>query len=82
MHVSGCTLARCDSQPLPARNFVAFEVPREEEFSPLKNGDLSPRDSPTTARQALLWQHYRWAVQAGARFLNVNRDLLLDQPPR
>lgn len=64
-----------------AKNFVAFEVPREEEFSPLKNGDLAARDSPTTARQALLWQHYRWAVQAGARFLNVHGDLLPDQSP-
>ncbi|XP_049637589.1 UDP-N-acetylhexosamine pyrophosphorylase-like protein 1 [Suncus etruscus] len=64
-----------------AKNFVAFEVPREEEFSPLKNGDLAARDSPTTARQALLWQHYRWAVQAGARFLNINGVLLPDQPP-
>uniref|UniRef100_A0A6I8NR34 UDP-N-acetylglucosamine pyrophosphorylase 1 like 1 n=1 Tax=Ornithorhynchus anatinus TaxID=9258 RepID=A0A6I8NR34_ORNAN len=50
------------------RNFVAFEVLREEEFSPLKNADPADKDSPTTARRALLCQHYRWAVGAGARF--------------
>ncbi|XP_053137866.1 UDP-N-acetylhexosamine pyrophosphorylase-like protein 1 [Hemicordylus capensis] len=53
-----------------AKNFVAFEVPREEEFSPLKNADTADKDTPTTARRALLSQHYRWAVKAGARFVN------------
>ncbi|XP_028910234.1 UDP-N-acetylhexosamine pyrophosphorylase-like protein 1 isoform X2 [Ornithorhynchus anatinus] len=52
----------------PEGNFVAFEVLREEEFSPLKNADPADKDSPTTARRALLCQHYRWAVGAGARF--------------
>uniref|UniRef100_A0A8C5QBJ1 UDP-N-acetylglucosamine pyrophosphorylase 1 like 1 n=1 Tax=Leptobrachium leishanense TaxID=445787 RepID=A0A8C5QBJ1_9ANUR len=55
-----------------AKNFVAFEVLREEEFSPLKNADTADKDTPTTARRALLWQHYRWARKAGARFINVN----------
>lgn len=52
------------------RKFVAFEVPREDEFSPLKNADGAPVDTPTTARRSLLAQHYRWAVKAGANFLN------------
>ncbi|CAL8276630.1 unnamed protein product [Merluccius merluccius] len=51
-----------------ARNFVAFEVVREEEFSPLKNADGAATDTPTTARRALLAQHYRWALAAGASF--------------
>ncbi|KAM8934333.1 UDP-N-acetylhexosamine pyrophosphorylase-like protein 1 [Pelodytes ibericus] len=53
-----------------AKNFVAFEVVREEEFSPLKNADTADKDTPTTARRALLWQHYRWAQKAGANLID------------
>ncbi|XP_077140733.1 UDP-N-acetylhexosamine pyrophosphorylase-like protein 1 [Ranitomeya variabilis] len=55
-----------------AKNFVAFEVIREEEFSPLKNADTANKDTPTTARRSLLWQHYRWALEARATFTDAN----------
>ncbi|KAK7799731.1 hypothetical protein U0070_010738 [Myodes glareolus] len=62
-----------------AKNFVAFEVSREEEFSPLKNADTASTDNPSTSRRALLTQHYRWALQAGARFLDGHGVQLPEQ---
>lgn len=63
-----------------AENFVAFEVRREDEFSPLKNADAAGRDTPSTARRALLAQHYRWALRAGAHFLDASGARLPDSP--
>ncbi|XP_012693179.2 UDP-N-acetylhexosamine pyrophosphorylase-like protein 1 [Clupea harengus] len=57
-----------------SRKFVAFEVLREEEFSPLKNADGVPLDTPSTARRSLLAQHYRWALAAGGSFLNSDGE--------
>nr|XP_060613212.1 UDP-N-acetylhexosamine pyrophosphorylase-like protein 1 [Anolis sagrei ordinatus] len=57
-----------------SKNFVAFEVLREEEFSPLKNADTAEKDTPLTARRALLSQHYRWALKAGAMFVDGNGE--------
>ncbi|XP_053195333.1 UDP-N-acetylhexosamine pyrophosphorylase-like protein 1 [Scomber japonicus] len=59
-----------------SRNFVAFEVRREDEFSPLKNADGAASDSPTTARNSLLSQHCRWATAAGATLLDEHGNNL------
>ncbi|KAE8284681.1 UDP-N-acetylhexosamine pyrophosphorylase-like protein 1 [Larimichthys crocea] len=59
-----------------SRNFVVFEVVREDEFSPLKNADGAATDTPTTARNSLLAQHCRWAMAAGATLLDEHGNTL------
>lgn len=59
-----------------SRKFVAFEVLREDEFSPLKNAEGAATDSPTTARNSLLAQHWRWAMAASATLLDEHGNTL------
>eukprot|EP00064_Thunnus_orientalis_P005577 superscaffoldBa00000552_g5591 len=59
-----------------SRNFVAFEVERQDEFSPLKNADGAATDNPTTARNSLLAQHCRWAIAAEATLLDEHGNTL------
>ncbi|RKO99844.1 hypothetical protein CXG81DRAFT_27412 [Caulochytrium protostelioides] len=50
-----------------ARSMAVLEVPREDEFSPLKNGAGSPDgDSPDTSRRDIFAQCARWLAKAGA----------------
>ena len=50
------------------RNFAIWEVLREDEFSPLKNGDDAKKETPTTCRNDLSAQHLKWLLNAGATF--------------
>ena len=50
------------------RSFAALEVLREDEFSPLKNGQSADRDCPSTAKASLCDLHYRHILAAGGRF--------------
>lgn len=48
-----------------AEKFVAMEVPRDEEFSALKNADSAGKDCPTTARNDLHRLHKKYIEAAG-----------------
>ncbi|KAH9932039.1 nucleotide-diphospho-sugar transferase [Epithele typhae] len=48
------------------QRFAVLEVPRAEEFSPLKNAPGTGADDPQTSRRDLLAQHRRFLEAAGA----------------
>jgi len=48
-----------------SKTFAVWEVRREDEFSPLKNGSGS-KDTAATCRRDLMLQHVRWLQEAGA----------------
>lgn len=77
-HETHCRVNSCNIYSLTVswRNFVAFEVVREDEFSPLKNADGAATDTPTVARNSLLAQHCRWATAAGAKLLDQHGNPL------
>jgi UDP-N-acetylglucosamine/UDP-N-acetylgalactosamine diphosphorylase len=54
-----------DVFPAAARPAL-LDVPREDEFAPVKNAPGAKEDSPDTARAQLLAMHARWVAAAGA----------------
>lgn len=53
-----------------ANNFVIWECLREEEFAPLKNAEGANDSTPTYCRNALFARCQKWAMAAGATFVD------------
>lgn len=51
---------------LPLEKFACMEVPREEEFSPLKNARGKGEDDPDTSKRDIMAQGQRFVEAAGA----------------
>lgn len=48
-----------------SKHFMTWEVPRDSEFSALKNADDAGKDCPTTAKRDLLLLHKKYIENAG-----------------
>lgn len=64
------------------RSFAVLEVLREDEFSPLKNAPGSDKDTPATAKAALMDLHYRQLLSAGGTLIDSDGRKLPLIPPR
>lgn len=49
-----------------AKKLIVWDVPRESEFSPVKNSDSAGKDCPKVALRDVLALHKSWLLKAGA----------------
>jgi UDP-N-acetylglucosamine/UDP-N-acetylgalactosamine diphosphorylase len=64
-----------------AKNFLIWEVPRDMEFSPLKNSDADKKETPTTCRNDLYDEHARWLANAGAMLVGEREEMKFEISP-
>lgn len=65
-----------------ATSFAVWDVLREDEFAPLKNGNDAAKDNPITCRASLMDLHHRWVLKAGGKFKRENDSVISDIPSR
>jgi UDP-N-acetylglucosamine/UDP-N-acetylgalactosamine diphosphorylase len=68
-----------DVFPLSQRMAI-LDVPRSDEFAPVKNAPGSPSDSPDTARAMISALSQQWVKEAGGNLVG-NLDAICEVPP-
>ena len=61
--------------------FAVWEVLREEEFAPLKNGDSAASDNPSACRRAIYSLHKKYLQNAGAHLKESLEDFVCEISP-
>uniref|UniRef100_A0A6A7G6X7 UDP-N-acetylglucosamine diphosphorylase n=2 Tax=Hirondellea gigas TaxID=1518452 RepID=A0A6A7G6X7_9CRUS len=59
-----------------SNTLAVWEVIREDEFAPLKNGDGAEKDTPSTCRHSLFSLHQRYLLHAGGQLVDSEGELL------
>nr|QCI31495.1 UDP-N-acetylhexosamine pyrophosphorylase [Grandidierella japonica] len=59
-----------------SNTLAVWEVIREDEFSPLKNGEGAEKDTPSTCRHSLFSLHQRYLLHAGGQLVDSEGELL------